>query len=145
MKKLRDIMRHGFLFTLQRGATVAEACHMMATNNVGIVAVLDGDRLAGVLSERDVVQKVIDRGLDPGAPQNINFYELSPAELRKRRIKLLPQTLGEALDELEADKFFASKLGPEIISEFIKIKRMEWVEYSRHVSDWELKRYLEFY
>jgi len=65
MKKLRDIMRHGFLFTLQRGATVAEACHMMATNNVGIVAVLDGDRLAGVFSERDVVRKVIDRGLDP--------------------------------------------------------------------------------
>ena len=65
MTKLRDIMRHGFLFTLQRGATVAEACHMMATNNVGIVAVLDGDRLAGVFSERDVVRKVIDRGLDP--------------------------------------------------------------------------------
>src|SRR5207247_416905 len=65
MKKLRDIMRHGFLFTVQRGATVAEAARTMAANNVGIVAVLDGDRLAGVFSERDVVQKVVDRGLDP--------------------------------------------------------------------------------
>ena len=65
MKKLRDIMRHGFLFTLQRSATVAEGVKMMATNNVGIVAVLDGDRLAGVFSERDVVRKVVDRGLDP--------------------------------------------------------------------------------
>lgn len=65
MKKLRDIMRHGFLFTIQRSATVAEAARMMAANNVGIVAILDGDRLCGVFSERDVVQKIVDRGLDP--------------------------------------------------------------------------------
>src|SRR5947208_8231829 len=65
MKKLRDIMRHGFLFTVQRGATVAEAARTMAANNVGIVAVLEGDRLVGVFSERDIVQKVVDRGLDP--------------------------------------------------------------------------------
>lgn len=65
MKKLRDIMRHGFLFTIQRSATVAEAARMMAANNVGIVAILDGDRLCGVFSERDIVRKVVDHGLDP--------------------------------------------------------------------------------
>jgi CBS domain-containing protein len=65
MKKLRDIMRHGFLFTVQCEATVAESVRMMAANNVGIVAVLDGHRLAGVFSERDVVRKIVDRGLDP--------------------------------------------------------------------------------
>src|SRR2546427_12680903 len=65
MKKLRDIMRHGFLFTVQRGATVAEAARTMAANNVGIVAVLEGDRLVGGFSGRDIVQKVGDRGLDP--------------------------------------------------------------------------------
>ncbi len=36
-------------------------------------------------------------------------------------------------------------LGPEIVDEFIKLKRMEWVEYSRHVSDWEIQRYTEFF
>ena len=65
MKKLRDIMRHGFLFTIQRSASVADAVRTMAAHNVGIVAVLDGDRLCGVFSERDVVRKVVDRGLDP--------------------------------------------------------------------------------
>src|SRR2546428_9943109 len=68
MKKLRDIMRHGFLFTVQRGATVAEAARTMAANNVGIVAVLEGDRLVGGFSERDIVQKGVDRGLDPAPP-----------------------------------------------------------------------------
>ena len=65
MKKLRDIMRYGFLFTVGRHAAVAEAVRIMTKNNVGIVSVLDGDQLVGVFSERDVVRRVVDRGLDP--------------------------------------------------------------------------------
>jgi CBS domain-containing protein len=65
MKKLREIMRAGFLFVVQRGATVRDAVQMMTANNVGIVLVLDGERLVGVFSERDVVRRVVDRGLDP--------------------------------------------------------------------------------
>jgi len=47
MKKLRDIMRHGFLFTIQRSASVADAVRTMAAHNVGIVAVLDATGSAG--------------------------------------------------------------------------------------------------
>lgn len=65
MRKLREIMRQGFIFVIQRDATVTEAVRQMADNNVGIVAVLEGDRLVGVFSERDVVQRVVHRGLDP--------------------------------------------------------------------------------
>lgn len=65
MKKIREIMRHGFLFSVQRGTTVADAVRMMAAHNIGIVTVLEGDKLVGVFSERDVVRRVVDRGLDP--------------------------------------------------------------------------------
>jgi CBS domain-containing protein len=65
MKPLRDIMRYGFLFTADRHATVAEAVRIMTKNNVGIVSVLDGDKLVGVFSERDVVRRGVDRGLEP--------------------------------------------------------------------------------
>jgi len=64
MKTLRQIMRHGFIFTHQRTATAADACRTMAAHNVGIVAVVDGERLCGVFSERDVVRRVVDRRLD---------------------------------------------------------------------------------
>jgi CBS domain-containing protein len=66
MKKLRDIMRPGFVFTVPRDATVAEATRLMAAENVGIVSVVDGDRLIGVFSERDVTRRVVAAGLDPG-------------------------------------------------------------------------------
>ena len=65
MKKLRDIMRYGFLFTVQRATMVSDAVRAMAAHNVGIVSVLEGDKLVGVFSERDVVRRVVDRGLDP--------------------------------------------------------------------------------
>jgi glutamine synthetase len=87
----------------------------------------------------------IDRKLDPGPAQNINLYELLPEELRAKGIKLLPQSLNEALDALEQDPVICSGLGVELSREFIRLKRMEWTEYSRHVSDWESRRYLQFF
>ena len=85
----------------------------------------------------------IERQLDPGVPHNINLYDLSEAELKEKGIGVLPQNLNEALDALAANTVLREKMGSEIVDEFIKVKRMEWIEYSRHVSDWERKRYAE--
>ena len=45
----------------------------------------------------------------------------------------------------KSDEVVKAGLGAELSNEFIKLKRMEWTEYARHVSDWETKRYLEFF
>jgi glutamine synthetase len=87
----------------------------------------------------------IERQLDPGEPANENLYQLSAQEIERRRIGLLPQTLGEAVDALEADAVVKAGLGEALANEFIALKRMEWIEYSRHVSDWETARYLEMF
>ena len=87
----------------------------------------------------------IDRELEPGDPKNINLYALSQDEIKAEGIEVLPQNLNEALVALEADTVFTELLGEEIVSEFIKVKRNEWIDYSRHVSDWELKQYAEFF
>jgi glutamine synthetase len=87
----------------------------------------------------------IDRKLDPGEPTNLNMYELSEAQLAEKKIGLLPQNLLEAIGALQADEVVKGGLGPELAKEFIMLKRMEWTEYARHVSDWETQRYLEFF
>jgi len=87
----------------------------------------------------------VKRKLDPGKPNNTNLYEYSLDEIAKKGIKLLPQSLKEAIDALETDKVVCAALGEDLSKEFIDLKRMEWVEYSRNVSDWESKRYLEFF
>jgi glutamine synthetase len=87
----------------------------------------------------------IDRRLDPGEPLNINLYDLTPDEIRARGIGLLPQSLSEALDALAEDEVVKNGLGAQLAAEFISLKRMEWIEYSRHVGEWETQRYLEMF
>lgn len=86
----------------------------------------------------------IERKLDPGEPHNFNLYDTSPEELTRQGIGVLPQSLNAAIDALEADPVIKGALGP-LGEEFIRLKRMEWVEYMRHVSDWEVRSYLEFF
>ncbi len=87
----------------------------------------------------------IERKLEPGPPHNINHYRYTQEALREMGIGILPQTLIEALRALKEDSLFAEQLGEEFLREFVDLKEMEWVEYQRHVSDWEVQRYLEFY
>jgi glutamine synthetase len=85
----------------------------------------------------------IDRDLDPGVPRNVNHYGQTQAELDEMGVEILPQNLDLALNELEKNPLFRDQMGP-VIDEFIKLKRMEWIEYMKQVSKWELDRYLEF-
>lgn len=87
----------------------------------------------------------IDHDLDPGEPRTENLYDLSGEELGEKGIDLLPHTLNQACDALEADEVICQALGTEFVGEFIEIKRQEWDNYNRHVSDWEVERYLEFW
>jgi glutamine synthetase len=50
-----------------------------------------------------------------------------------------------AIHDLEQDRLFHQQLGADFLKEYIDLKQMEWIEYQRHVSDWEIQRYLEFY
>lgn len=83
----------------------------------------------------------IKRRLDPGEPNLGNLYDLSREEMARRGIRVLPQSLDEALDELERDEVIQAGLGP-IAPEFLRLKRLEWNEYHRQVSAWEVDRYL---
>lgn len=87
----------------------------------------------------------IENEMDPGEPHNINLYALSPEERVEMGIDILPQNLNEALDALEADTGLMERIGSEVMGEFLKVKRAEWVDYCRHVSDWEVKKYAEFF
>ena len=83
----------------------------------------------------------IKHRLEPGEPNLGNMYDLSPEEVRRRSIRVLPQSLSEALDELERDEVIQAGLGP-IYPEFLWLKRLEWNDFHRQVSAWEVERYL---
>jgi glutamine synthetase len=87
----------------------------------------------------------IRENLDPGEPHTENMYTYSLEELKNLGIDLLPRTLEEAIDALEADPLSQSVMGPLMFDAYVQYKRQEWQEYHNHVSDWEIKRYLKFF
>ena len=76
------------------------------------------------------------------APIDEDIYEWPDSHFAERGVLTLPQTLGQALDALEADKVLADALGKDFVDEFLNVKRPEWIDFCRSVSDWEYRRNL---
>ena len=78
----------------------------------------------------------IQNKLDPGKPSFINMYEEGD---KLKNVKKLPSTLLDALRLLEKNKALRSELGAEVVDSYIKLKMMEWRDYTSHLSQWEMQ------
>ena len=60
MINVRDLIRQkgNQVFAVKPDATVLDALKLMAEKNTGAVLVMNGDKVAGILSERDCVRKL---------------------------------------------------------------------------------------
>src|SRR5207245_2792615 len=65
MKTIGSIVQGRETYHLADNQTVREAARYMTERRVGAVAVLSGNRLAGIVSERDIMGRVVAKGLDP--------------------------------------------------------------------------------
>ncbi len=84
----------------------------------------------------------IEQGYDLPEPMETNLYHLTAEQRRERGIVSLPETLGEAIDELSTSDLAREALGPHIFDRYVELKRGEWDEYRVQLSQWELDKYL---
>jgi CBS domain-containing protein len=63
-KRVSDILqkKEGKIFSVTPKTTVFEAIHLMASNKIGAVLVMEKDRIVGIFSERDYLNKIILEG-----------------------------------------------------------------------------------
>lgn len=64
MKSLQQLFdaKGGQVHTIRPDARVIDALQLMAQKDIGALPVMDGDRLVGIMSERDYARKVILQG-----------------------------------------------------------------------------------
>ena len=62
--QLRDIMKRDVISVFP-DSTITEAARMMEEHNIGCVLVVKDGQAKGILTDRDIVLKVIARGSDP--------------------------------------------------------------------------------
>jgi CBS domain-containing protein len=65
MKQIAELIEGRPLIHVDSRDNVRDAARRMSQQNIGAVAVLDGGKLVGVFSERDVMSRVVVPGLSP--------------------------------------------------------------------------------
>jgi glutamine synthetase len=83
----------------------------------------------------------LENGIEPPPSVDADLHEWTHERIAAAGIKTLPQNLGEAMSAFQANTGLRSALGNEVSEQFIQLKQIEWTEYARHVSHWELKNY----
>ena len=75
-------------------------------------------------------------------PVEENVFLMGAEERQKRNIAHLPGSLFEAIELAEQSELLRRCLGDHLFEILLKNKLIEWSEYRRHVTDYEIKRYL---
>jgi CBS domain-containing protein len=78
MATLRDVLKDRKVYSIDAGRTVLEAARFMMEHNIGALPVLRNGELAGIFSERDVMNRVVAVGRTPGHTQVSEVMTANP-------------------------------------------------------------------
>lgn len=84
----------------------------------------------------------IRKKIEPPEPTELNVYKLTYGERKERGIVSLPESLSEALGEMERSEFVKEALGETMYENYLHEKHKEWDLYRTQVTPWEVERYI---
>lgn len=76
-------------------------------------------------------------------PIEKNLFQLSDNEIKQRKIKSLPRNMFTALEEMDKSMIAKNALGEYIYEAYLNDKKVEWNEYRKQITPWELKNYID--
>ncbi len=91
MATLRDLVKDRKVYSIDAGRTVLEAARFMMEHNIGALPVLRNGDLAGIFSERDIMNRVVAVGRTPA------YTAVSEVMTADPRAVSLDETLEECL------------------------------------------------
>ena len=110
MKTLGEIIRGKSLYVTEVGKSVQEVAAAMASHNIGALPVLDGSRLAGIFSERDLMSRCAAKKLDLAVTkieevmtkkvilmEADDTYDYCLRIMKQRRVRHIPVREGDKL------------------------------------------------
>jgi CBS domain-containing protein len=67
MRRIQAILGNRETVTVDSVASILDAARVMAAHGIGAVPILEGDRLVGIFTERDILARVVAAGIEPAA------------------------------------------------------------------------------
>ena len=85
--------------------------------------------------------KGIEEKIQPPSPVEEDVYGFDDQKLAKFYIKTLPSDLEEAIEEFKKSELVKETLGEHAFNKYLEVKLMEWENFRRSVTDWEIEKY----
>ncbi len=107
MGQIRDVMTPEPR-TVTADSTVAEAARLMRDEETGIAPIIEGERLVGVVTDRDIAIKVAAEGKDPQSTKvsevaSSNLVTIDPQQDLDEALRLMAQHQVRRLPVVEED------------------------------------------
>jgi CBS domain-containing protein len=107
MTEIRELMTQNPA-TLSTGSTIVDAARLMRDKDTGIAPVTDGDRLVGVITDRDIAIEVVAQGMDPQSTKvdqiaSQNLVTIDPQQDLDEALRLMAQHQVRRLPVVEED------------------------------------------
>ena len=126
-KKVRDAMTTNPR-TVQGSTTVVEAARVMRDEDTGIVPIVEGDRLVGVVTDRDIAIRFVAEGKDPqsrtvGEIASSNLVTIDPDQDLDDALQLMADYQVRRLPVCEEDGRLVGILAQADVAEHAKAKK----------------------
>ena len=107
MGTIRDVMTENPR-TVKKGESVVEAAKLMRSEDAGVVPIVEGDRLVGVVTDRDIAIRVVAEGKDVSSTTvdeiaSQNLVTIDPQQDLDEALRLMAQHRVRRLPVVEED------------------------------------------
>ena len=107
MTEIRELMTQNPA-RLSTGSTIADAARLLRDKDTGIAPITDGDRLVGVITDRDIAIQVVAEGKDPETTKvdeiaSQNLVTIDPQQDLDEALRLMAQHQVRRLPVVEED------------------------------------------
>ncbi|HEU4448510.1 MAG TPA: CBS domain-containing protein [Gaiellaceae bacterium] len=129
---VRDVMTSGPK-TVTRETSVVDAARLMGSEDVGPLPVVEGEELVGIVTDRDLVLRVLAEGRDPAATVVGDVCSQSPVTvspdadlsqalrlLAQHQVRRLPVAEGKRVVGIVAQADIARELPNEDVGEVVE-------------------------
>ena len=122
-KSVRDAMTTNPC-TIDAEKPVAYAAKMMKQENVGIAPIVEGDRLVGTVTDRDIAIRVVAEGKDPESTKvkdiaSINLVTVNPRQDLDEALKLMAKHQVRRLPVTEEGGQCRPPKGADLVRDFL--------------------------
>lgn len=139
MSLLNNLIKSQKVVTLPPTSTVFEAAKVMAEHLVGSVIVLEGEQLVGIFTERDLLNRVVAKDLDPDTTL------LSQVMSKNVRTIPMAETVENCFKKMEATKCRHIPIvdGTKVVGVVTMRNILEWLTDEMKEENYFLKNYIQ--